>query len=46
MLTDDQKKEANDEIKKIVSHNHDPVDDAHHIYLQYYYAKKLRSRLQ
>lgn len=38
MLNDENKKKAYFEINKDVVHDHNPVNDAHFVYLQYYYA--------
>jgi hypothetical protein len=40
MMPDERKHEAKERIDKLVKHDHDPVNDAHFIYLQYVEALK------
>lgn len=40
MIPKTQKSIAMEEINSVVSHDHNPVNDAHHIFLQYFHAKK------
>lgn len=44
MLPSEIKKKAEEEMDKIVKHDHDPINDAHHIYLQYVAAMKYKPK--
>lgn len=42
MLPIDKQKQAYEEIKQKVKHDHDPINDSHYIYLLYIYAQKMK----
>jgi len=41
MLPSNVKSECYKTMRETVNHDHDPINDAHHIFLQYYYAKNM-----